>query len=375
MLEGMMKPGEKGEPASIIDFKENHTDTMVSFTVTMTEAQMEKVEAAGLWKTFKLSTQMSTSNMNLFAADGRIKKYATPEAIIEDFYNARLKLYEARKAAQLASAEAEMVKLSAMAKFILAVCDGKLTLAKKAKAQIEKELEKMGLPRLKVAADEDDDEEEDDEGSKSGGSYEYLLKLPLSSLTRERVDALLAKRGEQEALVATLRARTPKEAWMDDLESFTQAWDAAMVEHAVALKAAPPPPMPVAKKAAAKKPAAATKCGGDSPSPSAKPAAKKRAAKAAAVVEVDDSDEEEEDDDFDDDSEEEDGDDSDDDSDDDERTETTLAKSQEQNLEDAHPSTADHAKAAPSNSDATEDDEDEARAALPAFECAACSKF
>ena len=45
--------------------------------------------------------------------------------------------------------------------------------------------------------------------------------------------------------------------------------------------------------------------------------------------------------------------------DDDERTETTLAKSQEQNLEDAHPSTADHAKAAPSNSDATEDDEDE----------------
>ncbi|GHP12332.1 hypothetical protein PPROV_001106000 [Pycnococcus provasolii] len=309
MLEGMMKPGEKGEPASIIDFKENHTDTMVSFTVTMTEAQMEKVEATGLWKTFKLSTQMSTSNMNLFAADGRIKKYATPEAIIEDFYNARLKLYEARKAAQLASAEAEMVKLSAMAKFILAVCDGKLTLAKKAKAQIEKELEKMGLPRLengkkkKAAAAEDDDDEEEDEGSKSGGSYEYLLKLPLSSLTRERVDALLAKRGEQEALVATLRARTPKEAWMDDLESFTQAWDAAMVEHAVALKAAPPPPMPVAKKAAAKKPAAATKKpaatkrGGDSPSPSAKPAAKKRAAKAAVVVEVEDSDEEEDDDD------------------------------------------------------------------------------
>ncbi|XRB12136.1 DNA endonuclease activator Ctp1 C-terminal domain-containing protein [Pseudoscourfieldia marina] len=97
--------------------------------------------------------------------------------------------------------------------------------------------------------------------------------------------------------MVSTRSGDAHQAWMDDLESFTQAWDAAMVEHAVALKAAPPPPMPVAKKAAAKKPAAATKRGGDSPSPSAKPAAKKRAAKAAAVVEVDDSDEEEEDDD------------------------------------------------------------------------------
>jgi DNA topoisomerase-2 len=50
-------------PASIKDYKEHHTDTTVSFTVTMTEEQMRDAQAAGIDKKFKLETTVNTSNM------------------------------------------------------------------------------------------------------------------------------------------------------------------------------------------------------------------------------------------------------------------------------------------------------------------------
>ena len=58
---------------------------------------MEKAAEQGLIDYFKLTTKISTSNMICFDLEGKIKRYATPEAIIEDFYPARLAFYQKRK--------------------------------------------------------------------------------------------------------------------------------------------------------------------------------------------------------------------------------------------------------------------------------------
>jgi DNA topoisomerase-2 len=63
----------------------------------MTAAQMASAEAEGLDKRFKIHTVMSTTNMVCFDADGKIKKYGSPEQIIEDFYGLRLEFYIKRK--------------------------------------------------------------------------------------------------------------------------------------------------------------------------------------------------------------------------------------------------------------------------------------
>ena len=55
--------GSEKTPVSIKDYKEHHTDTTVSFTVTMTEDQMKDALAVGLDKKFKLETTVNTSNM------------------------------------------------------------------------------------------------------------------------------------------------------------------------------------------------------------------------------------------------------------------------------------------------------------------------
>ena len=69
----------------------------VHFVVTLGEKDMEKAEAQGLTEFFKLTSKINTSNMMCFDFDGKIKKYSSPEEIIEDFYPVRLAWYQKRK--------------------------------------------------------------------------------------------------------------------------------------------------------------------------------------------------------------------------------------------------------------------------------------
>ena len=69
----------------------------VHFIVTMSEKGMEAAEKQGFHEYFKLTTKINTSNMVCFDFDGKIKKYNTPEEIIEDFYPKRLAFYQKRK--------------------------------------------------------------------------------------------------------------------------------------------------------------------------------------------------------------------------------------------------------------------------------------
>lgn len=58
---------------------------------------LEKAEEKGLAEHFKLISKVATSNMICFNLDGKIRKYDSPEAILEEFYPARLAYYQKRK--------------------------------------------------------------------------------------------------------------------------------------------------------------------------------------------------------------------------------------------------------------------------------------
>ena len=73
----------------------------VHFVITMSEKDLEKAEKQGLHEFFKLTTKVNTSNMVCFDFDGKIKKYTSPEEIIEDFYPKRLAYYQKRKVCEI----------------------------------------------------------------------------------------------------------------------------------------------------------------------------------------------------------------------------------------------------------------------------------
>jgi DNA topoisomerase-2 len=59
---------------------------------------VEKADEQGLTEFFKLTSKINTSNMICFDSDGKIRKYNSPEEIIDEFYPRWLAYYQKHKA-------------------------------------------------------------------------------------------------------------------------------------------------------------------------------------------------------------------------------------------------------------------------------------
>jgi len=64
------------------DFKQNGDDAIVDIEVRMKAEKVPAIMQEGLFKKFRLTSTISTSNMHLFDAEGKIKKFDTPEQSI-----------------------------------------------------------------------------------------------------------------------------------------------------------------------------------------------------------------------------------------------------------------------------------------------------
>ena len=58
---------------------------------------MDLEKAQSLGEYFKLHARFHTTNMICWDINGKIRKYDTPEQIIEEFYPKRLAFYQKRK--------------------------------------------------------------------------------------------------------------------------------------------------------------------------------------------------------------------------------------------------------------------------------------
>ncbi|CAJ1376688.1 unnamed protein product [Effrenium voratum] len=81
----------------IEDFREHHSESSVHFEITLSAAKLKEAEKAGLEKTFKLKSSISTSNMVLFDAEGKIAKYNSSLDILQEFCKLRRQVYVKRK--------------------------------------------------------------------------------------------------------------------------------------------------------------------------------------------------------------------------------------------------------------------------------------
>ncbi|GMH81405.1 hypothetical protein TrST_g1955 [Triparma strigata] len=239
-----VEPIAKAEQsADLKDFKENHTDNTVSFTLSADPTKIDSWEKApgGLMAKFKLTGSLSTSNMNLFDEKGRIAKYNTPEVILKTFFNKRLSMYSDRKEKLLSGLRREHGILANKAKFVTAVCDGDLKISNRKRSELLAQLVKMGFETFEKDTkkkEDGDDEESDDEEETSDAElakgFEYLMGMKLWTLTREKVTKLQKELAEKTAEVEELEATAPHQIWWNDLDAIEDALDERDVEIAQA---------------------------------------------------------------------------------------------------------------------------------------------
>jgi DNA topoisomerase-2 len=201
------------------------TDTVVDITVTFhpsyphtpkdLQAVIVDAEAGTnkLEKLLGLFTTQSTTNMNLFDAHEKLRKYATIYDIIEDYYVERLALYAKRKAAMLAQLANELRVLTNRARYIQEILDDKLELRRQTKEAIFAKMTAHGYEHI------DGDVE-----------FKYLLKMPMDSVTDENVKNLLAERDSKRAQHQGLSDTSIEALWtrdLDELEVEYKKWAAA----------------------------------------------------------------------------------------------------------------------------------------------------
>ncbi|KAM0259045.1 hypothetical protein ACHAQJ_003546 [Trichoderma viride] len=220
-------------PSWIKDYKEFNDHKTVHFEIQVDEKHMDKVLEEGLLERFKLTKQVATSNLVAFNTRGQIRKYEKVEEILEEYYVYRLEMYQKRKDHWLSVYDADYRKLKNQARFIQEIIDNLLIVGKKKKDILVKELRDRkyeAFPPIKNSntkktAEEEEEDEED--GGESGGArdYDYLLSMPIWSLTAERLEKLKDAIRRKKAEYDELEAKSDKDLWCEDLNAFEAEWE------------------------------------------------------------------------------------------------------------------------------------------------------
>ncbi|TFK47941.1 type II DNA topoisomerase [Heliocybe sulcata] len=237
-LEAMI--GEKGD-GLVKDYKEHHDNTNVHFVVTMSASGMAKAEEQGLMEFFKLTGKISTGNMICFDFEGKIKKYDSPEEIVEEFYPIRLAQYQKRKDYLANELQNQLDKFSNQARFVQMIVDKKLVVSNRRKVDIVAELRQKDfrpfpkVVKAKAAGEEEqvvelENVEQEEAATGASSDYDYLLGMAIWSLTKEKIDKLRQQASEKEQELLALLALTPIQLWNTDLDKFLEEWEASCRE-------------------------------------------------------------------------------------------------------------------------------------------------
>ena len=92
-------------------------------------------------------------------------------------------------------------------RFLESIISGSLNLRNRPLKEIEEEIEHSGMIRLAHS-------------KRDSPSYDYLMSIPLSGLTKEKCDELKKEISTITTRMTELKNKTSKDLWMEDLMEF-----------------------------------------------------------------------------------------------------------------------------------------------------------
>jgi DNA gyrase/topoisomerase IV subunit A len=180
----------------IVAYDDNCKDN-IDYTIKFTRSDLENLDDEKLIKLLKLE-ESSTEIYSTLDEWGKLKIFDSAEEIISYFVDFRLLFYSKRKQFILDKLNRELKILSNKGRFIKAILDGKIVINNVAKLEIIKQIEIIGLEVI-------------DE------SYDYLLRMPIYSLTKEIFEKLKGDFSEKKVEIKRIEETDPKDMYLLDL--------------------------------------------------------------------------------------------------------------------------------------------------------------
>jgi DNA topoisomerase-2 len=181
----------------IYSYEDNSTDG-INYTIKFARATLSDLIAKGkLDQTLKM-IETETENLTCLNEKGKLIIFEDVSQVVEYFVNFRLGFYSKRKVFLIKKYGEELVYLSNRAKFVKLIIDGKLKINNVPRKEIISYLQTAGFDEV-------------------NGSYNYLLNMPIHSLTKETYDQLLNEVSEKKAELAEIKKKEPIDMYKEDL--------------------------------------------------------------------------------------------------------------------------------------------------------------
>ena len=181
----------------IVSYDDNSSNG-INYTLKFARATLADLIGKGrLDQTLKM-VETETENLTCLNEKGKLAIFEDITQVVEYFVNFRLSFYDKRKAFLIKKYGEELIYLSNRAKFIKLIVDGKLKVNNVPRKEIILYLQTADFDEV-------------------NGSYNYLLNMPIHSLTKETYEQLLKEVSDIKALLADIKKKDPTEMYHEDL--------------------------------------------------------------------------------------------------------------------------------------------------------------
>lgn len=154
-----------------------------------------------LYKVFKLIKSLP-EQYNCIDENNRVREFSSIQEILDSFIDIRLKIYDKRKAYIIETLKNALIMLASKYYFIKGIVEGTIIINKRKKDNIEAQLDKF------------------DKIHRIDGTYNYLLAMPIHSLTQEKMDELKFQINQKKEEFKTAKETTIQDMWINDLTEF-----------------------------------------------------------------------------------------------------------------------------------------------------------
>ena len=182
---------------SIVGYDNNCRDR-VDFVVKMTRESLSGASDEDLVRMLKLE-EYKTEIFCTLDETGKLRIFDTWQELAAHFVAFRLGFYTLRKQRIIEGLEREIGILSNRARFVRAIVEGDLEVRDRPRANIVAALDGMSFDKV-------------------DGGYDYLLRMPIWSLTKEHYEKLLAELGSTRSSLELARAAEPRDMYLEDLQ-------------------------------------------------------------------------------------------------------------------------------------------------------------
>lgn len=183
---------------------DNNCKSNINYSLKFRREDLRTLQDSGRLSKFLKMEERESENFTVLDEHGNLKIFNSAGEIITYFVDFRLKYYIKRKEHLIKSISADLSLLSNKANFIKSIIDGKLKINNVPKKQIVLYLETADFDQI-------------------NGSYNYLLQMPIHTLTKETYDDLLESVEKKKKELEIIKSKETSQMYRDDLQELRKA--------------------------------------------------------------------------------------------------------------------------------------------------------